>query len=228
MRPLPGQAAGAGNYVENVIAADGCIDLVVDFAEKQIGYAGISKTHSDFMKPGCHMGARLKPGAFCTLTGIPATEAMDAFLPINEADKNFDVHSFFELPFHEAKIFFRNYIGALIGGRKPDRFTSLFDRFSLDIPAWTTEVYEDLHCSPKQCQRLFYKHFGLSPKTSLSIIRFQKCLEIIASGKASPNDVLAMLNFHDQSHFINDFKKNIGLTPLELTRKWYPCKTGVP
>ncbi|MCL2410178.1 MAG: helix-turn-helix domain-containing protein [Treponema sp.] len=218
MLPISEQMTNANN----VIIADGCIDLVVDYSEMKIGFCGMSKTvfTDEFNSPSYHYGARLKPGAFHVITGKPATEAMDIFLPIENFDRTFDISSFFELPFNEAKAFFKNYIGSLIKDKIPDRFISLFDTFSNDIPANVSEIYQILHYSPKQCQRLFYKHIGLSPQMSLCVIRFQKCLEIITSGKASPNDVLDILNFHDQSHFIKDFKRNIGLTPLELVRKY--------
>lgn len=145
---------------------------------------------------------------------------MDIFLPIDKIDKNFNDRLFFDLPFNEAKVFFKDYIGGLIKGKTPNRFISLFDNFSDNIPANVSEIYQILQYSPKQCQRLFYKHIGLSPQMSLSVIRFQKCLKIITSSKAEPKDVLDILNFFDQSHFIKDFKKNIGLTPLELIRKY--------
>ena len=158
--------------------------------------------------------------AFHAITGKRATEAMGIFLPVDKFDRNFNARSFFDLSFNEAKGFFKDYIGVLIKEKTPNRFISLFDDFSDNIPANVSEIYKILGYSPKQCQRLFYKHIGLSPQMSLSVIRFQKCLQIITSGKAEPNSVLDILNFHDQSHFIKDFKKNIGLTPLELVRKY--------
>lgn len=208
--------------VENIIVTDGCIDLVVNFDMKQIGFAGMSKTLFDdkIYSRSRFMGARLKPGAFCAITGIPATKAMDKFLMLREFDKNFDAAHFFALPFDEAKEFFKNYICKLIQNKKPNEFTTLFDELSDDIPDSVTEIYEKLHFSPRQCQRLFSKHFGLSPQMVLCIVRFQKCLEILTAGKTMPRGVLGMLNYYDQSHFINDFKKNIGLTPFELVSKY--------
>jgi len=207
---------------DNVIVADGCIDLVVDYKWKEIGFAGMSKTVFDdkIQTPSQYVGARLKPGAFHAITGLSATEAMDKFLPLDKVDKNFDTQSFFSLPFNEVKESFKNYLGGLIRGKESNEFTTLFDRFSIDIPDSATEIYDRLHFSPKHCQRLFTKHFGLSPQMVLSIIRFQKCLEMLTSNKELPSGVLEMINFYDQSHFIKDFKKNIGLTPLELVRKY--------
>jgi AraC-like DNA-binding protein len=207
---------------DNIIVADGCIDLVVDYYKRQIAYCGMSKTeyNSKINLPAYLFGARFKPGAFYTLTNIHATEAMDTFVQINEIDMNFDVDAFFRLSFNEAKIFFKDYLSTLIHGKKPDWFTSFFDKLSNNIPDSVSEIYRILNYSPMQCQRLFKKHFGLTPQMALCIIRFQKCLEIMTSGNVGSNDVLSVLNFHDQAHLIKDFKKNIGLTPLELVKKY--------
>jgi AraC-like DNA-binding protein len=207
--------------VDNVIVTDGCIDLVLEYDRGLIGYAGMSKTefHYKIDSAARCMGARLKPGAFHQLTGLPAGAAMDAFLPLDVADKAFDAADFFALSFERAKARFREYLRALIGDKTPDDFTLLFDALSGSPPLTTGALYDRLHFSPRQCQRLFAKHFGLTPQMALCLIRFQKCLEILTDGKAAPGDILNMAAYYDQSHFIKDFKRNIGLTPLELIRR---------
>ena len=204
--------------VENIIISDACIDLVASYDEKRIGFSGMSKTHFHFKLdlPARFMGARLKPGAFQQLTGLPASAVMDSFLPIQDVFNDFDSEMFFSLSFEQAKEYFKGYFSALTRNKTPERFVTLFDELSQSPPCTTTELYQKLHFSPKQCQRLFAKHYGLSPKMALSIIRFQKCLEILTSDEATPSDILNMAGYYDQSHFIKDFKKNIGVTPLEL------------
>ena len=70
MRPL----SNAGKTVENIIVADGCIDLVADYDGKRIGFAGMSKTefHFKINLPSYSMGVRFKPGAFHAITNISA------------------------------------------------------------------------------------------------------------------------------------------------------------
>jgi len=208
--------------VENIIVTDGCIDLVANYDGKQIGFAGMSKTNFHFKinLPSYAMGARLKPGAFHSITNISASEAMDTFLPINVIDKDFDTEAFFALPFSDAKKVFRNYIGTLIRDKKSNKFIALFEELNNDIPNSTFEIYQKLYYSPRQCQRLFVKNYGLSPQMILCILRFQKCLQILTSKKFDPKYAMDVSNYYDQSHFINDFKRNIGLTPFELIRKY--------
>jgi len=205
--------------VENIIITDGCIDIVAEYGEKIIGFAGMSKTDKCSFPPSCSLGARFKPGAFHAITNIPANEAMDNFLPINNFDKNFDVDFFFSLDLAEAKKFLINYIENLIKNKNTNKFIELFDKLNDNIPESATEIFDEMCYSPRQCQRHFQKNYGLSPQMVLCILRFQKCLKNIISQKNSKS-VMDISNYYDQSHFINDFKRNIGLTPLELLRKY--------
>ncbi len=208
--------------VENIIVTDGCIDLVADVNKKQIGFAGMSKTDFHFLMelPGQSMGARFMPGAFYQLTGLCASSAMDDYLPLEKVDGSFDQHAFFSMPLEQARTAFYSYVCRIISGMMPDRFTSLFTVLAADPPETTSELCKMMNYSSRQCQRLFQKHFGITPKMALSIIRFQKCLEILTSGKASPSDVLEAAHYYDQPHFNNDFKRNLGITPLELIARY--------
>ncbi len=96
MRPKTDEA----KTVENVILTDGCVDLVADFAHKQIGFVGMSKTNFSFQinTPCRFYGVRMKPGAFYALTGITVAEVMDGFIPLQSYDSGFDAEAFFDLP----------------------------------------------------------------------------------------------------------------------------------
>lgn len=64
-----------------------------------------------------------------------------------------------------------------------------------------------LNYSPRHLQRIFKKQFGYSPHDFLKIVRFQDAL---ASN--------SKINFADQSHYIRDFKKITGMTPVEFKK----------
>ncbi|HCC38222.1 MAG TPA: AraC family transcriptional regulator [Treponema sp.] len=218
MRPISNNTI----TVENIIVADGCIDLIVDCNGKNIGFAGMSKTNFNFKinMPNYFIGARLKPGAFHLLTNIPASSAMDNFLPITAFDNDFDVDAFFSLSYQDAKKFIKKYIGSLAKNKKPSQFMLLFDELNKNIPDSVPEIYKKLYYSERQCQRLFAKNYGLSPQMILCVLRFQNCLKSITSKNFTSKGILEASNYYDQSHFINDFKRNIGLTPFELLKKY--------
>jgi len=205
--------------IPDIIVTDGCIDLVMNYKEKVIGFTGMSTTDFDFVieAPAEYYGIRFKPGAFEQLIKMPATEAMDNFLAIEQIIQEFDINDFFSHSFDECKEYINDYIQKLIFGKKPNKFVGIFDRLSINLPLTTKDLYKLLNYSPRQCQRLFMKHFGLTPKKVLSIIRFQQCLDLLMSGK--PNEILELTTYYDQAHFINDFKRNIGLTPFEYIKK---------
>lgn len=208
--------------VKNIIAADGCIDLVVDFDKKEIGFAGMSKTNFDFTVelPSRSMGIRMMPGSFYQLTGLLASDAMDNFLEIEKVFPEFSQDFFFQLSFEKAKEYLKIFFAKKVKGKTPDEFTDLFNVLSERLIRTTRDLYQMLHFSPRQCQRLFEKHYGITPKMVLSIVRFQKCLEILTSANANSIDVLSIVNYYDQPHFINDFRRNMGITPLELIKAY--------
>jgi AraC-like DNA-binding protein len=210
------------DYVGNVIVTDGCIDLVVGFDEQKIGFSGMSETVYDYRINANQrfMGVRLKPGAFAQLTGLSAPLAMNNYLPLKNFDPDFDEESFFALPFDSAVKAFKNYVCGLMSNEEPNEFVLLFDLLIEDIPTATSALYQKLHLSPRQCQRLFTKNFGYSPQKALSILRFQHCLDVLTSQDAKPSDLLTIAHYCDQSHCIKDFKKNIGLTPPELLARY--------
>lgn len=216
MQPL----SGCMFSVENIIAADACIDLIVDYDEKNIGFAGMSRTEFHFRQdlPNRSFGVRMMPGAFHQLTGLPAAAAMDTFLPIESVFTCFDQERFFSLSFAQAKEYVKSFFVRLTENKTPGTFTALFNELSQNMPATVNELCQRIHFGPRQCQRLFAKHYGISPKMALSIVRFQRCMGILTSPESKPADIRNVTGYYDQPHFIKDFKRNIGITPLELIR----------
>ncbi|AOA02609.1 helix-turn-helix domain-containing protein [Carnobacterium maltaromaticum] len=209
----------------NIIIPDGCIDLIVDYQTQQIGFSGMSQTdfHYEIINPANFIGARLKPGAFYQLTGIPATEAMDNFLSLSIVDPTVNYDDFFQLDPTAGKSVLKKLIEELSGEQKPGDFIQLFDElFEADSVITVNELAANMSKSMRQTQRLFLKHYGLTPKMILSVIRFQRSLEIlldIGGSNRKPADI-DCLGYYDQPHLIKEIKKNIGITPVELLKNY--------
>ena len=206
--------------INNIIIADGCIDLVVDFDNRIIGFSGMTNTDFDFLveTPCRYFGFRLMPGAFYQLTGLNANSAMDEFLSLDEVDSDFDSELFFDLDFDNAKDYLIDYLMEKTKNVVANEYTKLFNRLKCDLPFEASELYELLYLSPRQCQRNFEKHFGIGPKMVLSIIRFQNCLELLISSEVDSSEVLSQIEYYDRSHYIKDFRKNIGITPSDFIK----------
>lgn len=211
--------------VNNIIIPDGCIDLIVDYQRQEIGFSGMSQTnfHYEIVNPANFIGARLKPGAFYQLTGIPATEAMDNFLSLSTIDPEFDYAKFFQGNPKEGKLELKKYIKQLSKNQKASDFMQLFDElFEAESAPTMNDLAERMSKSIRQIQRLFLRHYGLTPKMILSVIRFQRSLEVFInpSDLIKQTDTFELLGYYDQPHLIKDIKKNIGITPLELIKKY--------
>ena len=208
--------ADATGSIHEVTIVDGCISLVVDKTNKYIGYAGLSKTdfNMEVIMPDRHIGFRFKPGAFYALTGLEATVAINTFLSIEMVDANFDKLSFFKLSDEAMKKFLIDYFIRLSEKAKSMSYIHLFEEISAKNFSDAESLYNFIGFSPSQAQRIFKKHYGLTPKKILSIIRFQHCLAELL--QESPEKMSLLNSYYDQSHFISDFKRNIGLTPIEF------------
>lgn len=208
--------------LDNIIILDGCVDLIVDFDNQVIGFSGMSESNFHFriQLPSRFMGLRLMPATFHQLTGKHSREAMDNFLSLAEIYTDFNFDYFFSLSFNEAKDFIIEFIKSKLLGLTPNQYVKLFIELVQAPPSTVSELCSFLNLSSSQCQRNFQKYYGLSPKKVLSILRFQKSISIMTSSKAKPCDVLEIVQYYDQSHFINDFKRNIGITPLQLLKRY--------
>lgn len=87
-------------------------------------------------------------------------------------------------------------------------------------PATTVAELADRHAvSPRTLQRLFREYVGVGPKWVLKRYRMHEAAERIAAGEAGSGAELAFeLGYSDQSHFISDFRSQIGLSPGAYAR----------
>ncbi len=138
MRPVSDRPT----VVSNIITTDGCIDLVVLYDEKRVGYAGMSSTAFNFMldMPTRSFGARLRPGVFHQITGLPAQVAMDGFLPLASVAGDSIAEQCLTLPYDQAKAHLRSYLGELTSDQTPSEYVRLSDRLAQAPPASTREL----------------------------------------------------------------------------------------
>jgi AraC-like DNA-binding protein len=81
-----------------------------------------------------------------------------------------------------------------------------------------------LGLGPRQLQRLFAEHVGLSPKTMGRIVRLQSFLSAArATPDASGAELALRSGYADQAHLIRDFREFAGTTP----RAWLAAHTPI-
>jgi len=203
-------------YYETYLA-DGCIALVVSLVDQSIVWGGFSKA-AKFEEPiyEKYLAFKFKPGAFYALTGVESTVVMDTMRRIEEVDNSFDTVSFFELSYEEMKHFLIDYFVKLARNIKTMEYIQLFNNIHTNHISNTRELYEFVKLSPRQIQRQFKKHYGLTPQMVLSIIKFQHCVAELLYERSERAELRHI--YYDQSKFNNEFKKNLGITPVEFVK----------
>lgn len=78
---------------------------------------------------------------------------------------------------------------------------------------------EKIGYSQKHFAEMFRKQIGVTPKSYLKIMRFQKAVKTIdAAVQFDWGEIALDCGFYDQAHFINDFKHFSGFTPEQYSK----------
>ena len=81
------------------------------------------------------------------------------------------------------------------------------------------EICQQHNISRKHLNFLFQEYLGISPKMLSSLNRFQTILKTISNAKPDKLTKIAYeLNFFDQAHFNNNFKRFAGIKPNEYIK----------
>lgn len=80
------------------------------------------------------------------------------------------------------------------------------------------ELAKKLGYSTRNLNLQFKQHVGMSPKKFIKLVKFNHALKYMYSLKAEQNlaTIAYEVGYHDQSHFIRDFKSICGKTPKEI------------
>ena len=87
-------------------------------------------------------------------------------------------------------------------------------------PITVEQLSELIHLSPRQLRRKFRDVFGMSVQDFLMKTRIQAASDALANGKESISEIALRFGYCDQSAFTQQFRKHIGLTPLNYRRKY--------
>lgn len=163
---------------------------------------------------------RFKPGGTFPFFKIPAHLFADTILHINELlprEYTELEHQLYELPNTAARIklmdtFFLNKLGDLpIQWKTAQQFIGLSHTAPFRI--------RDTEYHYKTLERHFKVATGLKPEEFLKIRRFNRAVKVMYSGQCrTMTEVAYETGYYDQSHFIRDFKRFSGQTPLQFLK----------
>ena len=86
-------------------------------------------------------------------------------------------------------------------------------------PSVSVNILADKAClSRKQYERVFREQVGMNPKEYARVVRFQKAMRMLQCGSRDYACIAHHCGYADQSHFIREFKKFCGYTPVSLLK----------
>jgi AraC-like DNA-binding protein len=199
-----------------------CVNLVFDAGRLAIAGVGIERFTYVYRGTGRVFGVKFRPGAFLPFFGRPVGELTERMLPAEHlwgsaasrlaeamadagpVDKLIALVEAFlreRWPAPDPHVELVGHIVAsLLHDREITRVEDVCTRFDI---------------TPRSLQRLFARYVGVSPKWVLRRYRLHEAADVLAREQERPwAEVAAELGYFDQSHFIRDFTRAIGMTPV--------------
>ncbi len=206
--------------ITNNILPDACIDIVINFVDKMICFAGFSKETKDFKlnKNIDYMGLRLKPGIFYLLYNIEAYKVMDNEIPFNEIDEESIINNILTLKSTIERVdFLKNYLIQKTKQLREKIVNDFVDKlYKNPKEQIVTEIAKKIGYNERHLYRIFKTIYGISPKVLLNILRLHLCLTLILEKNMTLIEIANLCGFYDQSHLIREIKKYTGISPLKI------------
>ncbi len=206
--------------ISNNILPDACIDIVIDFINNTICFAGFSKETEDFQlnKNIDYMGVRLKPSIFYLLFNIESDKIMDNQIQFSDIEKEISINKILDLKNTNERIeYLKHYLLQKTKEQKEIPFMKIVEKiYESPNEQSVTNIAKKFGYNERNLYRVFKRNFGVSPKVLLNILRLHLCLTLILENKMNLIDIALSCGFYDQSHFIKEIKRYTGISPLKI------------
>lgn len=94
---------------------------------------------------------------------------------------------------------------------------TIFEIFKHNGAVSLTKLVDKTNISERHFRRKFKEIIGISPKYFCKVIQLNSVFELIKSGSSEKLHTLALdYGYYDQAHFINDFNRLIGESPVNF------------
>ncbi|WP_211746992.1 helix-turn-helix domain-containing protein [Paenibacillus sp. Marseille-Q4541] len=213
-------------FSQNVIP-NPCVNLIIDQGRTFFFGPSARKYSHQLTEQGCVFGIKFKPAGFYSWYNKPISELADT--PLRAESLLPQTNEELEILFLDRQVSHNELV------QRMDRILlpllPRVDESALEVERITTyiqvhheitkvdEVCAYFQINKRKLQRLFQQYVGLSPKTVIRLYRLQNAAELLDQGNSIHLLQLSMdLGYHDQSHFIKDFKSVIGTTPEAYAR----------
>jgi len=206
------------------ILPDGRIDLVW-ISELGVLVAGPQSRHTSrpVAAPLRAVGARFHPGAAPALLRLPASELVDAHVPLAAIDPRLAGRLDARLadardPSDAFAALEAEMMPCLSGLDEPDPVVRAAASLLGEDSTTVAEVAARVFVSERQLQRRFAEWVGYGPKTLQRIMRFQRAVRQLRTGGAGLARAAAAAGYADQAHLTRESRRLAGLSPGQLVR----------
>jgi AraC-like DNA-binding protein len=208
--------------IPNHILPDACIDIVIDFTNNTICFAGFSEETKIFQlnKKIDYMGVRLKPSIFYTLFNREANKIMDNKIPFNEIEKEINLDKILKLKKTNERIeYLKEYLRKKTKHKQEMPFVEIVEELYKNPKEQSvTAIAKKWGYNERHLYRIIKINYGVAPKVLLNILRLHLCLTLMLEENIDLIDIANLCGFYDQSHFIREIKKYTGLSPLKIIK----------
>jgi AraC-like DNA-binding protein len=200
-----------------------CVNLVLDRGQLAIAGVGRDRFTYEFTGRGHVFGVKFRPGAFLPFLRGRVSQLTDQVRPLATLWGTADAERLASDLAHAADL---EDLAAVaerhLRAHWPDADPAvaqvgrivhalLYDR----SVARVDDVATRFGLSSRQLQRLFQRYVGVSPKWVLQRYRLHEAAARLTEGTSGTwAEVAVELGYFDQSHFIRDFTRAIGMTPV--------------
>jgi AraC-like DNA-binding protein len=233
------RGAPAGAEEVHRILPDGCIDLIFHLGDVPSGSSARdprpravvvgAMRHASRVSVGGSMdtlGVRFRPGGAAAFLRLPAREVTDASVPLDAVwaesrtleDALGETSGAARMTFLAEALRRRQREETAVVPPPLARACEVVER------TWgrTTvrELAAEVGIGVRQLERLFAVGVGLSPKEACRVARFRHALRLLHEGPGLAWTRLAFAcGYHDQAHFIREFRSMAGVTPSAYRRE---------
>jgi len=210
-----------------LVLPDGCVDLL--WRDERLLVAGPDRAaQSSPIQAGLAIvGIRLRPGVAGVVLGMPASELLDARVPLEEVLGSRAAELSERLGqargHEEAFQLLEGLIASLADDAGPDPLVLAATR-RLGFPgSRIDELAAALGISERQLRRRFHRDVGYGPKTLDRVLRFRRLVSrarAVCAGEEDLARLAAELGYADQAHMTRETLSLSGLTPPRLATIW--------
>jgi AraC-like DNA-binding protein len=204
------------------ILPDGRMDLVW-IREVGVLVAGPQSRHTSrpVGAPLLAFGARFHPGAAPALLRLPASELVDAHVPLDAIEPGLAARLDARLaesrdPREAIAALEDELMRSLRGLAEPDPMVCAAASMLGDDSATVADVAARVFVSERQLQRRFAERIGYGPKTFQRIARFQRVVRQLSGEGVEFARAAASAGYADQAHLTRESRRLAGLSPRQL------------